>query len=196
MAVFSLYYAERLGHCIWWQPPAYFSVFISMIRPFIDPATYEKVVIIKGDASPGSANDRTMTVLIGPDWRAKTGAGGARTTPGTSPGYVHSDAWQHAVDEEAAYDTLAQTFAPKADQGAVRDSGIASPDQAPSPSGSGSECVSAAGQASPSRGTDRMPSVTRVFRAVAEGDEATVQCAVDTDDLDVVSCTNFVRFGF
>lgn len=100
LAVFSLYYAERLGHCVAWQPPSYFATFIAMIRPFLDPATYAKVTLINGDTSPGSPNDLTLVELIGPDWREKTGAGGKRETPKSSPGYVHKLFWQRALDEE------------------------------------------------------------------------------------------------
>jgi hypothetical protein len=69
IAILSKYFCERLGHGICWQPPFYFSVFLRSVKPFVDPVTYGKVVIIKGSYEPGSYNDQKMNLIIGPDWR-------------------------------------------------------------------------------------------------------------------------------
>ena len=49
IAILSKFFCERMGHGICWQPPFYFSVFLKTVKPFVDPVTYGKVVIIKGD---------------------------------------------------------------------------------------------------------------------------------------------------
>ena len=52
MDLFANYYHERLGHCVLWQPPAYFSIFFATVKPFIDAVTFGKVVLVRGDHVP------------------------------------------------------------------------------------------------------------------------------------------------
>eukprot|EP00037_Helgoeca_nana_P024457 m.259711 g.259711 ORF g.259711 m.259711 type:complete len:420 (+) comp26643_c0_seq5:1660-2919(+) len=181
LAVFSLYYAERLGHCIFWQPPSYFSTFIAMIRPFIDPATYAKVVVINGDASPGTVNDSKMNVLIGPDWRKKTGAGGTRQTPKSSPGYRHSEYWQGALQEDTAI--AAAEANPTAAQNET------------CPAARGSSMSTNEGLTNHTANTNKdYNSHSQFFRAVKEADMVRIdQVASTTSTIHPATCTNYVR---
>ena len=101
IAILSQFYCERLGQCILYQPPAYFSVFLGAIRPFIDPVTYGKLVIRKGSCDPGTANDEKLQLLLGENWREITGVGMTPVASGVSPGYDHSRDWPALVAEEA-----------------------------------------------------------------------------------------------
>ena len=83
--------------------PAYFSIFLRAIKPFVDPVTYGKIVIIKGDYSPGSKNDEKMQLLIGPGWREKCGVDAPRQDKKSSPGYVHKTYWPALLAEEKAF---------------------------------------------------------------------------------------------
>ena len=74
-----------------------------MIKPFVDPVTYGKVVIIKGDYSPGSANDERMQLLVGPDWKRKCGVDQPRQNKKSSPGYDHQKYWPALLAEEQTY---------------------------------------------------------------------------------------------
>jgi hypothetical protein len=55
MAVLKMlqyYYPERLHQCFWWHPPAMFNTIYKLIKPFVDPVTAKKIVMLpKGDAS-------------------------------------------------------------------------------------------------------------------------------------------------
>lgn len=113
MDLFANFYHERLGHCVLWQPPAYFYVFLATVKPFIDSVTYSKVVIVRGDYSPGTKNDDLMNLLIGEDWRVKTGVGGERETPKSSPGYKHDEYWSAIMKQDAELDKQSAP-APKA----------------------------------------------------------------------------------
>lgn len=169
LAVFSLYYAERLGHHIWWQPPSYFSTFIAMIRPFIDPKTMAKVVLINGDTSPGSPNDQKLVAIIGPDWREKTGAEGTRETPKSSPGYIHAKYWKEALDEDAALAEARNCKTPTRSH---------TEEAPPSP---------------PDHKVSRDTSdIDHYFQAVKGGDEGTVRSLLSSGQIDPISCTNYV----
>eukprot|EP00035_Acanthoeca_spectabilis_P014841 m.291844 g.291844 ORF g.291844 m.291844 type:complete len:481 (+) comp16232_c0_seq5:10351-11793(+) len=168
LAVFSLYYAERLGHHIWWQPPSYFSTFIAMIRPFIDPKTMAKVVLINGDTSPGSPNDQKLVAIIGPDWREKTGAEGTRETPKSSPGYIHAKYWKEALDEDAALAEARNCKTPTRSH---------TEEAPPSP---------------PDHKVSRDTSdIDHYFQAVKGGDEGTVRSLLSSGQIDPISCTNY-----
>ena len=69
----------------------------------MDPVTYGKIVIIKGDYSPGSKNDEKMQLLIGPRWREKCGVDAPRQDKKSSPGYDHKTYWPALLAEEKAY---------------------------------------------------------------------------------------------
>jgi hypothetical protein len=101
--LFSKYFCERMGHGICWQPPFYFSVFLRSVKPFVDPVTYGKVVIIKGPYEEGSVNDQKMTLLIGKDWREKCQIEGKKQNKISSPGYNHETYWPAAIAEENEY---------------------------------------------------------------------------------------------
>ena len=79
-----------------------------MIKPFVDPVTYGKVVIIKGDYSPGSANDEKMQLLVGADWKRKCGVDQPRQDKKSSPGYDHKKYWPALLAEEQAYFATSQ----------------------------------------------------------------------------------------
>ena len=91
--ILSKYYCERLGHGILWQPPAYFSVFLSACSAFIDPVTYGKVVFIRGEYGEGSDNDKTMRFLLGENWKQITGVDQPKVAEESSPGYDHARYW-------------------------------------------------------------------------------------------------------
>ena len=74
-----------------------------MIKPFVDPVTYGKIVIIKGDYSLGSENDEKMQLLIGPDWKRKCGVDCERQDPKSSPGYNHKTYWSALLEEEKTF---------------------------------------------------------------------------------------------
>ena len=65
--------------------------------------TYGKIVIIKGDYSPGSDNDEKMQLLIGPRWREKCGVDAPRQDKKSSPGYDHKTYWPALLAEEKAF---------------------------------------------------------------------------------------------
>jgi hypothetical protein len=115
VAILSKFFCERMGHGIAFQPPAYFSIFLKMIKPFVDPVTYGKVVIIKGDYSPGSANDEKMQLLIGPDWKRKCGVDQPRQGKKSSPGYNHKTYWPALLAEEQEFFDAHQPAADKED---------------------------------------------------------------------------------
>jgi hypothetical protein len=89
-------YPERLGHCIAFAAPTVFKIVFDSVRYLIDQRTANKVIIIVGDYSDGSDNDKLLRSLIGDDWKALTGVG-QRTLPKCSPGYDHSQYWPFAM---------------------------------------------------------------------------------------------------
>ena len=93
-------YPERLGHCILYQPPDYFSFFFSTIKHLLDKRTASKVVLISGDSSVGSDSSNLLNEIIGANWRTLTGAEQARITPESSPGYDHEVYWSRVMDRE------------------------------------------------------------------------------------------------
>ena len=69
-------------------------------KPFIDPKTAAKMIFITGDVSDGSANDKLLRELIGPNWKVLTGAEQPilqKTKPASSPGYLHSVHWENLM---------------------------------------------------------------------------------------------------
>ena len=100
--IFSTYFHERLGHAVLWQPPAYFSLFLKGVWPFIDSVTRSKVVVVRGEYGPGTENDERMRLLLGLGWRALVGVDQPRRDKGSSPGYDHEVAWGVVVKEEEA----------------------------------------------------------------------------------------------
>ena len=73
------------------------------MRPFVDPVTYGKVVIIKGSYEPGSANDEKMIMLVGTDWREKCRVDAEKQDKISSPGYNHAKYWPAAIRQEQEY---------------------------------------------------------------------------------------------
>ncbi len=92
-------YCERLGHAVLWQPPAYFSVFLSAVSYVIDPITRGKLCIVRGDYSENSENDILMKYLIGDQWKAITGVDQPRFADNASPGYNHEVYWKNIVKD-------------------------------------------------------------------------------------------------
>lgn len=100
-------FAERLGHCVLFRPPAYFTVFLASIRPFIDPKTMTKVITVRGGEDkfqPESDHDTLLSSVIGDDWKKMTGAFQPVTDKTVAAGYVHETYWPEAVKEEEAYE--------------------------------------------------------------------------------------------
>ena len=93
----TAHYCERLGHAILWQPPAYFSVFLSAVSYVIDPVTRGKLCMIRGDYSENSENDKLMKFLIGNNWKEITGVDQPKVNPESSPGYNHELYWTNVV---------------------------------------------------------------------------------------------------
>lgn len=83
-------YPERLGHCIIFQPPAYFTIFYNTISGLLDAKTAGKILFINGDVSDGSENDIKLRSLIGDDWKKTTGACQEMLQPNSTPNYLHS----------------------------------------------------------------------------------------------------------
>lgn len=94
-------YPERLGHCIAYQPPAYFRIFFNTIKGFLDPKTASKVVFIIGDVSEGSDNDLKMKEIVGDHWKDLVGADKAPLKEGSGPGYDHDAYWATVMDRLA-----------------------------------------------------------------------------------------------
>eukprot|EP00759_Apiculatamorpha_spiralis_P054303 PhF_6_TR6903/c0_g1_i1/m.10024 len=86
-------FPERMGHCIAFQPPAVFKVFLGTIRPLIDAKTFGKVIFIRGDVEDGSENDEKLKTIIGPHWKTLTGACQPVYVEGNSPGFDHDEYW-------------------------------------------------------------------------------------------------------
>ena len=134
-------FPERLGHCVLWQPAAYFRVFYKIFKRFIDAKTRSKLVLLHGDydhatrdVAAGGGVDAAMRGLVGDDWRRLCGVGtvppawsaadsgrcwgnggavpkGWRTPPYFSPGYEHASYWAEAVEERARWDAAADAAA-------------------------------------------------------------------------------------
>ena len=86
-------FPERMGHCICYKPPSYFSVFFNIVKPFVDPKTVSKMVFLNGDVSDGSENDILMQSIIGQEWKRLSGACQEVVVTGSSPGYNHQTYW-------------------------------------------------------------------------------------------------------
>ena len=67
------------------QPGMLFSGLWTVCKPLMDPKTVAKVHFIRGDCSDGSANDRLLRQLIGPDWR--------KLCDRPKDDYSHDDFW-------------------------------------------------------------------------------------------------------
>lgn len=107
------HFPERLGHCVLYKAPFVFWTLWSMVKPLLDPVTRDKVVMISGDTSEGSANDLLLREIVGPAWRELCGAEQPVLAPGASPGYDHAVRWAEALADDAAMQ------APRTDDGAA-----------------------------------------------------------------------------
>ena len=93
--ILASHYCERLGRCILWQPPAYFTVFLAAVSYVIDPITRGKLVMIRGDYSEGTDNDKLMKSLIGGKWKEIVGVDQPKFGDTCSPGYNHEVYWKN-----------------------------------------------------------------------------------------------------
>jgi len=91
--VVSMCFPECLGHVIIYRPPGCFKVFFTLIAPFIDERTMEKIVVIIGDVSTDSKNDLKMRRLVGSNWKVLCGAEQPVLKLNSSPGYNHEEYW-------------------------------------------------------------------------------------------------------
>ena len=92
------------------------------MKPFVDPVTFSKVVVINGDVSKGTPNDKILTELIGEEWRDMTGAESPRLRSDSAPGYDHAANWAVVKAEYAkrvAADKLLHNGIPAATAGAA-----------------------------------------------------------------------------
>jgi hypothetical protein len=96
----SCCFAECCGHIVLHRAPSIFAMAFRLVTPLIDPKTATKIVFASGDDSEGSPNDVLLTDILGPDWRAITGAGGARESSASSPGYAHEANWRRTLEDE------------------------------------------------------------------------------------------------
>eukprot|EP00040_Diaphanoeca_grandis_P020285 m.107906 g.107906 ORF g.107906 m.107906 type:complete len:316 (-) comp27829_c0_seq1:146-1093(-) len=94
---------ERLGNCILFQPPTYFHALLSSVKLFIDKVTMSKVIIITGDYSHGTKNDKIMSEIIGADWKEMCGVDCERQNSKSTPGYVHERDWDTVMSEEKEF---------------------------------------------------------------------------------------------
>jgi hypothetical protein len=92
-------YPERLGQCVFFQPPAIFGPLWRAVATVLPQSTLDKVAFVSGDVSAGSANDARLAGVIGPRWRELTGAGLPVLAPRCSPGF-HPDFFWHAVERD------------------------------------------------------------------------------------------------
>ena len=90
-------FAECCGHIILHNAPSVFSVAYRLVKPLIDPKTATKILFVT------DSDEDKMTELIGPDWRAITGAGQKRQDERSSPGYDHSVEWPITLENDRAW---------------------------------------------------------------------------------------------
>jgi len=88
-------FPEHLGSAIVYQPGMLFSGLWTVCKPLMDPKTVAKVHFIRGDVKEGSANDRLMRQLIGPEWR--------RLCDAQKDDYDHKAFWPEVLKDEANY---------------------------------------------------------------------------------------------
>ena len=91
-------FPERMGHCICYKGPAYFTTFFNLVKPLIDPKTVSKIRFINGDVSDGSNNDTLLRDIIGDNWKEITGATSQVVKKGASPGYDHCAYWPRLME--------------------------------------------------------------------------------------------------
>lgn len=101
--IMQVVFPETLGTAVLWQPPKAFLAFFSLVQHLLDAKTRAKMVMVRGEASPGSENDTLLSEMFGNDWRTATGLGLKRhLQPATEPsgpqvfgarGYEHSEYW-------------------------------------------------------------------------------------------------------
>ena len=89
-------FAECCGHIILHNAPKVFAVAYRLVKPLIDPKTATKILFVT------DRDEDKMTELIGPDWRAITGAGQTRLDK-CSPGYDHSVQWPITLENDRAW---------------------------------------------------------------------------------------------
>ena len=46
LKMLQYYYPERLHQCFWWHAPAMFNTIYKLIKPFVDPVTAKKIVML------------------------------------------------------------------------------------------------------------------------------------------------------
>jgi hypothetical protein len=90
-------YPERLGHCIIYQPPAYFKIVFNSVKFLVDKKTVSKMIFISGDVSSGTENDTLMQNLVGSNWKELSGAEQPVVQQGCSPGFNHATYWKNIL---------------------------------------------------------------------------------------------------
>jgi hypothetical protein len=91
-------YPEHMGQCILWQAPSYFSVFFTILSPFVDTVTKSKLLFLSGDDTLGGDIDKQMTEVIGTNWRIQCGV---PIPPNkTDVKYDHTAMWSLVVQQE------------------------------------------------------------------------------------------------
>lgn len=46
LKMLQYYYPERLHQCFWWHAPSMFHTIYKLIKPFVDPVTAKKIVML------------------------------------------------------------------------------------------------------------------------------------------------------
>lgn len=89
-------YPEHLGHAIVFQPGMLFSGLWSACKPLMDAKTVKKVLMVRGDCSDGSKNDKLLREVIGDEWKEWCDV--------PKDAYDHSAFWAQVLAEEAEMD--------------------------------------------------------------------------------------------
>lgn len=86
-------FPERLGTAILLNAPFYFSMFYTIVSPFVDARTKSKIKFIKGKLEPGTDADAQLKDLVGDNWAELIGIGQPQVDKQTAPGYDHQEFW-------------------------------------------------------------------------------------------------------
>ena len=111
ITILSTVFPESMASVVVLNPPAYFTSLYAVVSSLMDARTRSKVLLLPGGAGPGSASDLKLREMIGPNWRALTGAGQPMVKGWSerlsrmvdaSPGFSIDRYWPTVLDREAA----------------------------------------------------------------------------------------------
>ena len=99
LKMLTVSYVERMGHAILYKPPRAFAVVWNVALLFIDERIKSKIVRINGDVSLGSKNDKTLTRILGTNWREIVGEGQEVFDKKAVPGFDADVEWEKCKKE-------------------------------------------------------------------------------------------------